>query len=184
MSKRPLLLLLLLALVISGIVLMRACQDMTPSGPATSSTIPPTGRLDDRAASAQADADARARALAERRGAAMYAAVATLHRYIAALGGDDRAKADAFWAGKRPPAETGEADLRNLTDLRALRSNNGTPKALDDEGIPNALEIPIELRVSQEGKPLQRYHGWYRMRRAVADGGWEITSASIAAVAR
>ena len=114
----------------------------------------------------------------------MYVAVSTLHRYLAALGGADRAKADAFWTGKTPPAASGEADLRSLKDLHSFRIENGTPKPLDSESVPNALEIPVELRANLQGQPLRRYRGWYRMRRAVADGGWEITSASITPVTR
>jgi hypothetical protein len=183
MPKRPLLLFVLLAVVASVIVLLRSCGDIAPT--AGDATMPSqAGRVDDAAGRTATDADARALALSRQREAAMHAAVSTLHRYLAALGGTDRGKADAFWAGKRPPAASGEADLRSLQGLQSLRTENGTPRPLDSEAVPNALEIPVDLRASLAGKPLQRYRGWYRMRRAVADGGWEITSASIEAVAR
>ena len=181
--KRPLLLLVLLALVAAGIVLLRSCEDAAPQDSADATTPAPAGRVDDESGPG-ADAATRARAIALQREAAMHAAVSTLHRYLAALGGSDRAAADAFWAGKAPPAVSGEADLRSLEKLQSLRSENGTPQPLDSEAVPNALEIPIELRASLQGQPLRRYRGWYRMRRAVADGGWEITSASIAPLTR
>lgn len=130
-------------------------------------------------ATAAGDAVAAQRALIARRNEAMADAVSALHAYLAALGGDDRAKADAYWAGGKPPARTGEADLRELKNLRALRSENGTPSPLDSEPVPNALEIPIDLRASFSDAPQRRYRGWYRLRRAVSGGGWEITSASV-----
>jgi len=181
MMKRPLLLFVLLALVAAGIMLLRSCGDAAPQDSADATTPSQSGRADDGSGPA---ADARARAIARQREAAMQAAVSTLHRYLAALGGTDRAAADAFWAGKAPPAASGEADLRSLKKLQSLRSENETPQSLDSEAVPNALEIPVELRAGVQGEPLRRYRGWYRMRRAVADGGWEITSASIAPVTR
>ena len=131
-------------------------------------------------APAQADPGAiAAAALEARREAAMASAVATLHRYFVALGGGDHAASDAFWAGGRAPEASGEADLRQLAALRALRSQNGTPVPLDASRMPDALEIPVDLRVSVQGQPLRRYAGSYRLRRRVADGGWEITSAAV-----
>jgi len=158
---------------------LRSCQrddgadaGSPPAGdsPATQATAGDAVRVE--AAAAQ-------RALVARHNQAMSTAVSTLHAYLAALGGDDRAKADAYWAGGKPPARSGEADLRTLKDLRALRTENGRPTPLDSEPVPNALEIPVELRASFRGAPQRRYRGWYRLRRAVADGSWEITSASI-----
>jgi hypothetical protein len=128
---------------------------------------------------ATADASAAQRALVARRNEAIADAVSALHAYLAALGGEDRAKADAYWAGGKPPARTGEADLRDLKNLRALRSQNGMPSPLDSAPVPDALEIPIELRASFSDAPQRRYRGWYRLRRAVAGDSWEITSASI-----
>lgn len=141
------------------------------------------------AAAAATDPAAEAQAAAlhqasQRRDAAMYAAVATLQKYLAALGRDDGyAEADAFWANGRPPAATGEADLRTLRDMRGMRIQNGTPKALDSNAVPEALQIPVELRVGTKGAPLHWYRGWYRLRRVDAER-WEITSASVDAVSR
>lgn len=113
---------------------------------------------------------------------AMRAAVSTLHQYIAALPGSDRAKADAFWVGGKPPARSGEADLRTLDQPRALRLENGTPTLLGPTA--DALEIPVELRVNLADPPIRHYRGWYRMRRAISGDRWEITSASIDVVQR
>ena len=110
---------------------------------------------------------------------AMSAAVSTLHRYLAAVGGQDWAKADVLWSNDQPPARSGEADLRTLVGLQSLRIENGKPKALDAESVPNSLEIPVQLRAHLEQTGTTRYQGWYRLRRNVADGSWEITSASI-----
>jgi len=149
-------------------------------GDAASKPVPgaPAGQSSANSTAA-ADAAAVQRALVARRNEATASAVYALHAYLAALGGEDRAKADAYWTGGKPPARTDEADLRNLKNLRALRTQNGTPSPLDSDPVPNALEIPVELRASFSDAPQRRYRGWYRLRRAVADGGWEITSASI-----
>lgn len=133
-------------------------------------------------AATPADADAAALSASgqprlDARTAAIRAAVSTLHQYIAALPGDDRAKADAFWVGGKPPARTGEADLRALQGPRALRLQNGTPGFIG--AGEDALEIPVELRISFADAPLRRYRGWYRLRRAISGDRWEITSASI-----
>lgn len=177
---------LLPAVVMAAILIIgtRGCShrdsdaDTHPSLGSADVTTPSTRDMD-----AEADA-ARLREQIRRHDDALYAAVATLQRYLAALGGDDRAAADAFWAGGSPPRDPNEADLRNLRELRGLRIENGKPQALDSEPVPRALEIPVELRVSVANGPLRRYQGWYRMRRAVADDRWEITSASVALVNR
>ncbi len=171
----------LLVCVVAGV---RSCREdpttaavAVPPVAGTATTAPVT----DAASDAEA---AKLRARIRQHDDALYAAVATLQRYLAALGGEDRAKADAFWVGRHPPADSHEADLRELKNLRGLRIENFRPKPLDSEPIPAALEIPVELRVSVEGSPLRRYRGWYRLRRAVADGEWEISSASVDVVQR
>jgi hypothetical protein len=174
-----------LLLVVGGVLGVRSCtrqEDVSTDAALRPPASTSAGR-DASAGSAAADTAAR-RALMRRRNAAMGAAVSTLHAYLTALGGDDRAKADAFWSGGKPPARSGEADLRLLENLHALRIQNGTPNALDSEPVPNALEIPVELRASLDDAPMQRYRGWYRLRRAVADDSWEITSATIDALSR
>lgn len=184
MQIRPIWLLPALVLVAVLAIGVRSCVYPEPE---TDTPLSP-GTTDVASAATQgaaADAEAaRLRKQIRQHDDALYAAVATLQRYLAALGGDDRGSADAFWAGGRPPRDSREADLRNLQDLRGLRIENGRPEALDSEAVPRALEIPVELRVSVANGPLRRYRGWYRMRRAVADNRWEITSASMEAVGR
>lgn len=113
---------------------------------------------------------------------ARYAAIATLHRYLGALSARDWQKADAFWVHDNAPVQSGEADLRVLTTLRSLRIENGSPKQIGTDAVPVALEIPVRLRARLEGGDVQHYQGRYRLRRAVVDDGWEITSASLAIV--
>jgi hypothetical protein len=171
-------------LLVCAIAGVRSCEKArvvpvsvaTPA--ATAGATPPSANTPGDAQSAKL------RAQIKQHDDALYAAVATLQRYLAALGGEDRAKADAFWVGKRAPADSHEADLRTLKDLRGLRIENGKPKPLDSQPVPAALEIPVELRVSTKGSPLRRYQGWYRLRRGVADGQWEISSASVDVVQR
>lgn len=178
MANRTIVLAGVALLVVVGVVLgVRSCS--TGEGAPTHAamaTLPPDASG---AASGRAAADAAARqALMQRRNDAMVDAASTLHHYLAALPGD-RAKADTFWAGGKPPSDSGESDLRALEDLRALRIQNRTPTALDSEPVPNSLQVPVELRAIVGNASMRHYRGWYRMRRAVADGGWEITSASI-----
>lgn len=182
MQARTSWLLLAAVLLICAIAGVRGCRQ---DGDAAANANAPAGGGDARA-SDEAAAAAEAAALRERirrHDEALYAAVATLQRYLAALGGDDRAAADAFWDGDGPPDETHEADLRSLRRLRGLRIENGRPKALDSQPVPSALEIPVELRAGFEDGPMRRYRGWYRLRRG-GDGDWRITSASVDAVAR
>lgn len=175
-------LLLVALLVTCGLAGIRSCrhsdasENVVPRAPSPSAT-----------GVKQAESEAEALELRERirrHDDAVYAAIATLQRYLAALGDDDRSRADAFWAGKKPPTDTREADLRSLRDLRGLRIENGKPQALDSEAVPQSLEIPVELRVGFAHGPMRRYRGWYRLRRSVIDGQWEITSASIDVVER
>ncbi|MEP6632722.1 MAG: hypothetical protein ABJA62_00785 [Luteimonas sp.] len=177
MSKRTLGVCLLALLLVCGALLMHSHQRDSASAieGATSPAMNGAAQIDGQTTAA----NARALSIAAKREEAMRTAVSTLHRYLATLAEVDRAKADAFWAGKRPPAVTHEADLRSLKTLQALRIENGLPKPLDSAAVPEALEIPVQLRISREDQSTRRYHGWYRMRRAVADGHWEITSASI-----
>ena len=159
---------------------LRNClHDDGDDAASTPATGEPAAQPNAATSTAAADATAAQRALVARRNEAMASAVSALHAYLAALGGEDRANADAYWAGGKPPARTGEADLRSLKNLRALRSKNGAPSPLDSEPVPHALEIPVELRASFSDAPQRRYRGWYRLRRAVSGGGWEITSASM-----
>lgn len=172
---------LLAAIVlVAGLLAVRGCS----GGQGSRSVVEGAPRAGSNSANTTAQAavdantDVAARALTRQRDDAMYAAVGTLQRYMAALGSDDRAKADAFWVDGRPAAN-GEADLRTLQALRGLRIENGTPKPMDAAQVPSALEIPVTLRVSLQDAPMRRYSGWYRLRQAVTGDRWEITSASI-----
>ncbi len=138
------------------------------TAPATDAPADPAASIDaaTRQAKARADHDA-----------AMSAAVSTLHRYFAVLFNPDRDEADALWVDARP-ASSGEADLRTLEAVRTLRTENGAPRALDNASPPDALEIPVRLRVAAGAAPLRTYSGHYRLRRS-HDGTWRITSASI-----
>lgn len=173
------LLLLLLAAIVLG---LRTCtgrrgdSDTVPA--ATGASPPPSAGTATRAATPAVDEEYLAR-----HAAAMRAAVSTLHAYIAALPDDDRARADAFWVDGVPAAGSDEADLRELpSPPRALRVQNRTPKALDSEPVPAAVEIPVELRLHLDGQPMRRYQGWYRLRRAIDGESWLITSAAIDAL--
>ena len=184
MQSRLLWLALAAVLLVCMVAGVRSCGKTRPVIDATALPVTGVATPGDAANAAREAETAKLRAQIRQYDDAVYAAVATLQRYLAALGGDDRAKADAFWVGKRPPADSHEADLRTLKDLRGLRIENGKPKPLDSEPVPTALEIPVELRVATKGSPLRRYQGWYRLRRGASDGQWEITSASVDAVQR
>lgn len=173
----------LLAAIVVGaclLLLARGCgergdADSSADGAAPAVAPPGAGNEADAAEAAR-----RAQALAY--AGAMRAAVDTLHKYLTALG-EDQASADAYWSGGAPPpGDDGEADLRTLRDLRALRIENGRPRPLDSQAIPAALEIPVQLRVSLQGAPQRHYDGYYRLRRAISGDRWEITSAAIDAL--
>lgn len=121
--------------------------------------------------------------LQDRRYAAFSGAASAVQGYLAAVGAQDWKKADVSWVNGKPGS--GEADLRTLKTLHSLRIENDTPEALDEESVPKALEVPVNLRASfTGGEPMRRYRGWYRVRQKVSGGGWEITSASVDAVPR
>lgn len=117
--------------------------------------------------------------LATRRLADMQDAVSVLHRYLAALGSGDDVASASYWSGGVVPRVSGEADLRTRGPLRSLRSKTGMPTPLDASPLPDALEVPVELRAAVDGSTMLLYSGSYRLRRRVADGGWEITSAAV-----
>lgn len=182
MVDRSMWLLLAAVLVACALIFgLRSCgEEDGPSGPspdAASSSAATAATLPGRSGT-PADLSGNA----TERATAMQAAVSTLHEYIAALPGSDRAKADAFWVGGKPPARSGEADLRELEQPRALRLRNDTPTLLG--ASPDALQIPVDLRVNLADTTTRNYRGWYRMRRAITGDRWEITSASIDVVQR
>lgn len=184
MTKTRILLDVALLLALAMLLVLRACGDESASG--ISSTVET-----DRGTDADADPSRRAREamlaradLAERYASAMRAAVSTLHRYLAALPGEDRAAADAFWVAGKPAPDADEADLRVLPATPTqFRTRNRTPEALDRAPRPEAVRIPVELRLALEGQPVRRYEGWYELRRSAGSDEWRISCASIDAVA-
>ncbi|MCD9028181.1 hypothetical protein LDO26_08155 [Luteimonas sp. BDR2-5] len=166
------------AIAVLALGLWRCTHDSTPAAShpqAVHGAAPAT----DAAAAPDASAETaarQARARAEH-DAALTAAVSALHRYFAVLFNADRSEADRLWVDARPAA-SGEADLRTLDDVRSLRTENGTPRALDTASPPDALEIPVRLRIAAGNAPIREYIGHYRLRRG-HDGIWRITSASI-----
>lgn len=105
-------------------------------------------------------------------------AASTLHAYLAEVAGKNWGKADAYWSGGKPPPRADDFAVRGIDDLRSMRINNGTPKPLDQESPPQAVEIPVVLRVRKD-TGVYEINGWYRLRRKVSGDGWEITSASM-----
>ncbi len=104
-------------------------------------------------------------------------AVSDVHAYIRAAAGKDWEAADAFWVGGKAPTRPGDQVLRQLEGLQAMRITNQPPVHLDEQSPPDALEIPVVLRINDSGGS-REITGWYRTRR---DGeGWKITSASLA----
>ena len=164
------------------LLLARSCGGEASTGGSGADGASAAAGADASGNQAAANAEAARQAQAAAYAGAMRAAVDTLHKYLTALG-EDQARADAYWSGGAPPPnDDGEADLRTLRDLRALRIENGNPRPLDSQAVPAALEIPVQLRVSLQGAPQRRYDGHYRLRRAISGDRWEITSAAIDAL--
>ena len=105
-------------------------------------------------------------------------AAPVIHAYLQALF-ENNGQSDAFWAGGRPSPHPDDAGLRAvLPNMSSLRVRNGQAIALDRESPPQALEIPVDIRLTNEAG-VQRFKGWYRVRPRVGGDGWEITSASL-----
>lgn len=175
-----------IALLLLGTTLFASCSCQRDSSDAPSASGPKKTAIEQSAAAtpvANPAATAELARLRDARYAAYSDAASAVQGYLSAVGAQDWKKANPYWSNQRPGS--GEADLRSIQKLYALRIENDTPKALDQEPVPNALEVPVTLRASfQDGQPMRRYRGWYRLRRKVSGDGWEITSASIDAVPR
>lgn len=172
-----------LALLLLPLGLLASCScmrdaDDAPAVEMTDTTPAPTATPDADASITPEAADAIA-ALEKRRNDAMYDAVGIVHAYLNALGSGKRTEAETHWAYRRMPTVDEEGGLRGLAGLRALRIENGTPKPLNAERVPDYLEIPVTLRANFLDGTAQRYTGWYRLRRNPVSKTWELTAASV-----
>ena len=163
--------LVIATLVLLGIALAvheatRTPVDLTTAAPTASGG---TSDVSAGAAGDTMDADT-----ARARNEAITEAVQTLHAYLAVLFKTDRSDADRYWRDGRPAS--GEGELRTLVDVTGIRADNTRPEPLDAQPVPDALQIPVRLRVGGTG-PLRHYSGHYRMQ--YTPDGWRITSASI-----
>ncbi len=174
-----------IALLLLSTTLFASCSCQRDADNAQATSTPPTATQPPDTTTPAVDEAAiqKLARLQDQRYAAFSGAASAVQAYLAAVGGQDWKKADMFWVNQRPGP--GEADLRSLKTLQSLRIENDTPDALDKNPVPKALEVPVNLRANfQDGRPMQRYRGWYRVRQKVSGEGWEITSASIDAVPR
>lgn len=180
MTRTRLLLPLALLAAIVALLAMRACSDRTTSeDPASSITdsVPATATA---AADSARDERLARIELTSQYQERMRSAVSTLHRYLAALPGEERTPADAFWVGGKPATGSDEADLRALPASPShFRIRNRTPESLDRTPLPEAVRIPVELRLGLEGQSARRYRGWYELQHMPGDDTWQIRNASI-----
>lgn len=158
-------------LILLGVALAVHEATRDPVGIPTHASDASGGTPDISAAAGASTAEAEA---ARARHEAIADAVQTLHAYLAVLFKDDRSEADTYWRDGRPGA--GDDALRVLTGVTGIRADNTRPEPLDALPVPEALEIPVRLRVGGTG-PLRHFSGHYRMQRTAE--GWRITSASI-----
>ncbi|MEH6417735.1 hypothetical protein [Pseudomonas sp. CGJS7] len=163
----------LLALTFVGCSCQRQSQDSTDRDAATA-PAPQAA-----APAAPSAAELRAQALEKQALQATSEAVDTLHAYLQKVGSGKTEEAGKHWAYQRQPRGSEESDLRSLKNLRSFRIENGPPKPLDQEAVPETLEIPVDLRATLENGEGRRYTGWYRMRRNSVDRHWELTGTSI-----
>ena len=163
----------LLALTFVGCSCQRQAQTDAQRDAAIASTAQPT------TAAGPTAAELRAQALQRKRDEGNSEAVNALHSYLQKLGSGKLEEAGQHWAYQRQPRGNEESDLRTLKNLRGVRIENQSPKAMDQEPVPESLEIPVELRVTLENGEGRRYKGWYRMRRNSVDRHWELIATSM-----
>lgn len=171
-----------------AVIALASCA-RTPQPIAGDAANADASRTSQAAVTSTADAPAQAatgnrQALQQRRhDEAMRDAVAAVHGYLRHAGSRERAQAEARWAYNRLPPVGEEAGLRTLP-LRALRIENGPPRALDAEPVPASIEVPVQLRATLEDGSTHRYTGWYRVRRNPVTTTWELTATSLQPVLR
>lgn len=156
------------------------CSCQRQADPDAATAPPAQAPADETASRAQAADAQREQVRSQQRLDAMTEAVDELHQYLQQLGSGQREQADQHWAYQRLPRGNEEADLRTLDNLRAIRIENDTPRQIDQETLPEMLEIPVDLRVSLHDGETRRYKGWYRMKRNPVDRRWQLIGVSIA----
>lgn len=152
-----------------------SCQRDAPAQRAAVDQTPALTPTADAPHSAESDAPDAAGAHA--RGQAMRGATAVVHEYIGVLLNDPEAAAQ-FWSGQQFPPRRDDAALQALAGVRNLRIDNDAGIALDDAQPPQAIEIPVRIRVTTD-EGLTQLRGWYRVRPRIGADSWEITSASL-----
>lgn len=157
--------------VVLAVVVFRSCSS-ADDAPAPGTTAPAPAPEAGDAAARSADADARQRSLRD--------AAATVEVYLQRFVTRDIAGADALWVDGRPPAVSGEADLRLVERLRGIHITIDNVTAIDSLRVPEAVEVPVNLRAGFYEGPMRYYRGVYRLR-LVAPGQWRITSAQLQA---
>lgn len=172
----------LLAATLPLCLLLAACGRTAPSAPLQAQprqdALPPAATRG--APSSRADAPPTpapgADAAADGRWASD--AAGTVHAYLQALASGRTAQADAMWANGMPGSRSDDALLRDIQRFDALGIDNDAPVALDRDLPPHAVEIPVRLRYSRDGR-VRRIAGGYRLRRAIDGRHWEITGAAL-----
>lgn len=163
----------------STLLLLAGCSCSKKSEAGNGESVTEAGNAPVVDAASATDLDAQAEtAQAQAQAESFSQAASAVHAYLAALAAKDWPKADAYWAGGKPPPRLEDSSLRSIEDLRSLRINNDPPLALDSESPARTVEVPVTLRIRKDNAAYQ-LKGWYRLRRTINGDSWEITSASL-----
>jgi hypothetical protein len=166
---------LIITLLLSGLFVSCSCQ-RNPQADGTPATTDHPESIRQPAHGSSVQGSAATVALQQRHDQAFYDAVDAVHRHVSALAARDEEKVRSGWINARPDAQ-GEVALADPGHLRSLRIENGTPKALDKEDVPEVVEIPVRLRASSTDGSQVLYTGYYRLRHVGEN--WLLTSASV-----
>lgn len=116
-------------------------------------------------------------------------AVATLHRYYAAIDARDYARAYALWADSgRASGQSYEAFAAGFAQTAGVRVETGAPGRIEGAAGSRYVEVPVEVEAVTTNGRTQRFEGTYTLRRSVVDGAtteqqqWRIYSARIAEI--